>query len=73
MKMLSHTLQIRAAPSTEKALETLRKDRNAWIGIPIDLQTAAEAKSKPTPDVQLLLDTSPLNRAVIGTEPVENK
>ena len=41
------TKKIRAAPHTDKELELLLKDKNAWVGIPTSVVPIEDVKKEP--------------------------
>eukprot|EP00602_Paraphysomonas_sp_CaronLab_P011458 CAMPEP_0185043294 /NCGR_PEP_ID=MMETSP1103-20130426/42824_1 /TAXON_ID=36769 /ORGANISM="Paraphysomonas bandaiensis, Strain Caron Lab Isolate" /LENGTH=547 /DNA_ID=CAMNT_0027583453 /DNA_START=677 /DNA_END=2321 /DNA_ORIENTATION=+ len=60
------THKIRGAPQTKREKDLLLRDKNAWVGFPVDIMTAEEAK-KPIPDRILeFRHTSPYRVPVIA-------
>ncbi len=62
---------MKAAPGSDRNMKILKSDRNAWVGIPMDLVTSAEAKKTPPVQVQRMIDSSPLNAPVVGRQDVK--
>lgn len=65
------TYKVKAAPASDRGMDILKSDRNAWVGIPMALVTSAEAKKAPSVQMQRMIDVSPLSAPMIGRQDVK--